>query len=111
MESNAFVPHFCIIEDVLSLPVLQLEFAGFILQSVVPIFVEHWGGYFAILPQFRPIFNIGGNEPRPRFCSGVKFSEDQKKNANGTLFSPNSGEDQKKKRSSSKIEYFFPNFR
>ena len=59
------------------------------------------------------------------FVQVWKFSEDQKK-ANGTLFSPKSGEEQKKlfikdrtlfspnlgedqkKRSSSKIEHFFP---
>ena len=40
------------------------------------------------------------------FVQVWKFSEDQKKNANRTLFSPNSGEDQKK-RSSPKIEHFF----
>ena len=45
------------------------------------------------------------------FVQMWKFSEDQKKkNANGTLFSPNSGEDQKKNYSS-KIKHFFPNFR
>ena len=38
------------------------------------------------------------------FVQVWKFSEDQK-NANETLFPPNSGEDQKKK-SSSKIEHF-----
>ena len=43
------------------------------------------------------------------FVQVWKCSEDQKKNANGTLFSPNSGEDQKKK-FSSKIEHFFPQF-
>ena len=44
------------------------------------------------------------------FVQVWKFSEDQKKNANGTLFSPNSGEDQKKqkKSTSSKVEPFFP---
>ena len=66
------------------------------------------------------------------FAQVWKFSEDQKKNANRTLFSPNSGEDQKKKkkkglqqdrtlfspilgedkkkRSSARIEHFFPKF-
>ena len=41
------------------------------------------------------------------FVQVWKFSEDQKKNANGTHFFSNSGENQKK-RSSSKIEHFFP---
>ena len=35
-------------------------------------------GEFAILPQFCPIFNIGGNEARPRFFQVSKLSEDQK---------------------------------
>ena len=44
------------------------------------------------------------------FAQVWKFSEDQKKNVNGTLFSPNSGEDQKKKSSSARLEHFFPKF-
>ena len=36
-------------------------------------------GEFAILPQFCPIFNIGGDEPRPRLFQVSKLSEDQKK--------------------------------
>ena len=44
--------------------------------SGVQTFVEHWGGKFAILPQFFSIFNIGGDEPRPQFC---KLSKEQKK--------------------------------
>ena len=44
------------------------------------------------------------------FVQVWKFSEDQKK-ASGTLFSPNLGEDQKK-RSSTRLQYFFsPNLR
>ena len=42
------------------------------------------------------------------FVQVWKFSEDKKK-ANGTLFSPNSGEDQKK-RSSTRTEHFSPKF-
>ena len=60
------------------------------------IFIEHWGGgEFAILPQFWPIFNIGGDEPQPRFFQVSKLSEDQKKKQkqvfikNGNLFFPN----------------------
>ena len=41
-----------------------------LLWAGVPMFVEHWGRQFAILPQICPIFNIGGDEPRPRFFSG-----------------------------------------
>ena len=37
------------------------------------IFVEHWGGLFAILPQFCPIFNIGGDEPWHDFFSGEQI--------------------------------------
>ena len=37
-----------------------------------------------------------------------KFSEDRKKNANRTLFSPNSGEDQKKKGLQQEQNTFFP---
>ena len=58
------------------------------------ILIEHWGGgEFAILPQFFPIFNIGGDEPQPRFFQVSKLSEDQNKNKN---------------RSSPKMETFFP---
>ena len=48
----------------------------------VPIFVEHWeGGQLAILPRLCPIFNIGGDEPRPQFVSGkhIKWRPKQKK--------------------------------
>ena len=31
-----------------------------VLQPVVPIYVEHLREYFINLPQFYPIFNIGG---------------------------------------------------
>ena len=89
------------------------------------IFVEHWGGEFAILAQFFPIFNIGGMNLDHDLFQVSKLSENQKKKVftkNGTLFSlrtqvktkkkglhqkwntftPNSGEDQTN-RSSSKI--------
>ena len=45
--------------------------------------------------------------PDHDFFQVWKFSEDPPKKANGTLFFPSSGEDQKK-RCSSKIEHFFP---
>ena len=60
------------------------------LQPGVQIFVEHWGGYFAILPQFCPIFNIGEMNLDHHFFQVSKLSEEQKK------------------RSSPKIEHFFP---
>ena len=77
----------------------------------VPIFVEHWGGIICIFTQFCPIFNIGRGWTSTRdFVQVSKLNEDQKKRSspkNGTLFSsPNSGEYQKK-RSSTKLEYFF----
>ena len=45
----------------------------------VPIFVKHWVGYFAILPQFCPIFNIGGMNLDHDFVQVSKLSEDPKK--------------------------------
>ena len=46
-------------------------------KPVVPIFVEHWrGGGIAILPQFCPIFNIGGMKLEHDL---FHVSEDQKK--------------------------------
>ena len=48
------------------------------------------GGIICIFTQFCPIFNIGGVEPWPRFCSGEQIK-----------WRP-------KKRSSPKIEHFFP---
>ena len=62
----------------------------------------------------RSLLSIGGDEPRPRFCSGEQIKWRTKKKfftKKGTLFSPNSGEDQKK-RSSPKMEHFFsPEFK
>ena len=75
--------------------------------------------------QFCPIFHIGGDENLDHdFVQVSKLSEDQKTEhffpqiqvktkkkkvftKNGTLFSPNSDEDQKKIRSSPKVEHFF----
>ena len=45
------------------------------------------------------------------FVQVWKFSEDQKKNANRTLFLPEFRGRPKKKRSSARIEHFFPNLR
>ena len=50
----------------------------------MPIFVEHWRDNF----QFCPIFNFGGNEPRPRFFSGEQInSVNTKKNTVNNKFS------------------------
>ena len=62
------------------------------LPEVPELLLSIRGGYFALLPQFFPVFDIGGDEPRPRFFS-VKQSK----------WRP-------KKRSSPKSEeFFFPN--
>ena len=59
---------------------LSLVFASaFNLEPGVPIFVEHWGVQFAILPQFFPIVNIGGMNLNHDFVQMSKLSEDQKK--------------------------------
>ena len=57
-------------------------------EAGVPIFVEHWGGNL----QFYPIFNVGGDKPRPRFCPpNVEhvFLPNSGKNQKNGLFSPN----------------------
>ena len=44
------------------------------------IFVEHWGGLFAVLPQFCLIFNIGGKWTSTKnFFLVSNLSEDQNK--------------------------------
>ena len=61
------------------MPNLFCHFGLHIIEPGVQIFIEHWGeGGFAILPKFCPIFNIEGDEPRPRFFQVSKLSEDQK---------------------------------
>ena len=67
------------------------------------------GGIICNFTPILPYFQHWGINLDHDFVQVWKFSEDQK-NAKGTLFSPNSGEDQKKKRSSSKIQHFFPQF-
>ena len=68
---------------------------------MVPIFVEHWGDNLQFYPNFALFSTLGG----------MNLDHDSKKKMQTEhFFSPNSGEDQKK-RSSSKIEHFFsPNF-
>ena len=88
----------------------QIQPSNDVLQPVLPIFVEHWGGYFAVLPQICPIFNIGGDEPWPRPFSGKQIKWRPKKRSSPNIeefFSRNLSEDQRK-RSSPKIEEFFP---
>ena len=57
----------------------------------MPILVEHWGGKFAILPQFCPIFNIRGDKPWPRFFSRQQIKCTPKKKSSPKfqeVFSP-----------------------
>ena len=63
------------------------------------MFVKHWGGHFAILPQFYPIFNIGRMNLDHDLFQVSKLSEDQKKSSSPNieeLFSRNLSKDQKK---------------
>ena len=62
----------------------------------MPIFVEHWGDNLQFYLNFALFSTLGGMNLDYVFVQVWKFSEHQKKNANGTLFCPNSGEDQKK---------------
>ena len=73
----------------------------------MPIYVEHWAGQFAILPQFCPIFNIGGMKLDHYFFHVSKSSEDQKKRSSPKLeefLSPKSSEIQKKVQRSSSAQ-------
>ena len=56
--------------------------------------------------QYCPIFNIGGDEPRPRFFSGKQIKLRPKKRSSPTVedfFSPNSSEDQRSDADQSQI--------
>ena len=55
------------------------------------------GDNLQFYPKFALFSTLGGMNLDHDFAQVWKFSEDQKKKANRTLFSPNSGEDQKKK--------------
>ena len=74
----------------------------------VPIFVELGGDNLEFYPNFALFSTLGGMNLDLYFVQASKLNEDQKKvfTKNGTLFSPNSGEDQKK-RSSPNVEHFF----
>ena len=67
------------------------------------------GDNFQFYSNFALFLTLGGDEPRPRFCSGEQIGEDQKKKRFSLKlvhFFPQSGEDQKK-RSSPKMKHFF----
>ena len=75
---------------------------------MVPIFVEHWGGgdNLQFYPNFTLFSTLEGMNLDHDFVQVWKFSEDQKKNANKTLFL-SEFRWRPKKKSSSKIEHFF----
>ena len=64
-----------------------------------------------LYPNFALFFNIGEDEPRPRFFFQVsRLRENQKKGLHqkwNTFFPANSGEDPPKKRSLPNMEHFF----
>ena len=69
-------------------------------EAGVQIFVEHWGGdNLQFYPNFALFSTLGGMNLDHDFFKVSKLSEEQTKNVftkNGTIFSSNSGEDQKK---------------
>ena len=75
----------------------------------MPIFVEHWEDNLQFYPIFALFSTLGGINPEHNFVQMSKLSEDQKKvfTKKGTLFSPNSGEDQRKKNLYQKWNTFF----
>ena len=63
------------------------------------IFVEHWGDNLQFYPTFALFSTLGGMNLDHHFFQVNILSEEQKKKVftkNGTLFSPNLGEDKKK---------------
>ena len=69
--------------------------------------------WFAILPQFCSIFNIGRDEPRPQFCLGEQIRWRPKKGLyqKWNTSSLKSGEDQRKKVFTKNETLFFPEFK
>ena len=69
------------------------------MRTVVPIYVEHWGDNCDFF-QFCRIFNIGGMKLDQKFFYVSKLSEDQKEKRSSSkveeFLSPNLSEDQKK---------------
>ena len=53
---------------------------------MVPIFVERWGDNLQVYPNFALFSTLGGMNLDHDFVQVWKFSEDQKKKENGTLF-------------------------
>ena len=83
------------------------------LQTVVPIFVEHWGDNLQFYPNFALFSTLGGINLDHDFVQVWKFSEDQKKKRSSSKieqFFPQIQVKTKKKRSSTKIPHFFPQF-
>ena len=91
------------------------------------IFVEHWGDNLPFYLNFALFSTLGRMNLDHDFVQVWKFSEHKKKMQmehffaqiqvktkkkvfikNRTLFSPNTGDDKKKKGSSTRIEHFFP---
>ena len=82
------------------------------LQTGLPIFVEHWGVHdLQFYPNFALFSTLGGMNLDRNFVQVSILNEDQKKKKvftkNRTLCFPNSGEDQKKRGPSPKMEHFF----
>ena len=76
------------------------------------IFVEHWGDNLQFYPDFPLFSTLGGMNLDHNFVQVRKFSEDQKKRSSSKIehFFPQIQVKTKKKRSSTSIEHFFPNF-
>ena len=76
-------------------------------QLVVPIFVEHWGDNLQFYLNFALNSTLGGMNFDRDFVQVWKFSKDQKTMQMEHFF-PQIQVKTKKKKSSSKIEHFFP---
>ena len=74
-------------------------------STVVQIFVEHWGDNLQFYPNFFLFFMLGGMNLDHDFFQVSKLSKDQTMEH---FFSPNSGEDQKRKGHHRKWNAFFP---
>ena len=81
-------------------------------QTGMAIFVEHWGDNLQFYPNFALFSTLGGMNLDHDFLQVSKLSEDQKKRSSPKMnhfFSPNSGDDQKKKKGLQlKRNAFFP---
>ena len=79
-----------------------------VLKTAEQIFFEHWGDNLQFYPDFALFSTLEGMNLDQDSFQVSKLSEDQKKGLHQkwNTFSPNSGEDQKK-RSPPEMEYFF----